>query len=524
MPYVFTNTITTLPYRYQVKLELIKTPGTGATTVTNGGYIADLGAVSMAVDRIVGDVNPGDFSFTLINTGNEFSTNLITSSIDDIEVRLWLSYDAGTTWENVFAGFVDLESIGYSDVDATETRNRMYPISAKSALARLNDQTITTANVLPAAAFSVTRIPVYSTDETGTPVEETSGSRRRGGPTRTRHSETWDFFVANRFVTLIDVIEHCVSKIPFIAGATAPTLVVDYSDLEHRFYNDTSGLDYAIDTACLCAPSSPSDLFPGFFGVDGGPGGAFDAQNFRELLRRMCMTLGVVPIPRLWDNAGTLTYTVYLQHRLSSSTPSISGTLPTPLARAWEGAPWVQSVEVISSGLPQVYRATGKFAGKALQIKNLLHTTPKPVGLPDPFLWRTTYADPGNGDRFFMNEFAGTSQLFIRTGLSTVVNCHKVKILTSQNFFETSQIGYYGMAAALFDLAYDNASTNLYKGRKAGFTLTYPTLRGTSVWDLRPGLVLDGANQVAGVDLVVESVTRSIARNETEVKASKRTA
>lgn len=524
MAYVFTNTITTLPYGYYVKVEVIKAPGTGATTVTNGGYISDLGSITTAIDRVVGDFNPGDLSMTFINTGNVFSANVFTDSIDDIEIRVWVSYDAGTTYENVFCGFVDLETIGYSDRDATETRNREYPITAKSALARLNSVAVD-FSTLPSGAFSTTRYPTYETDETGTPVEVTSGGRRRGGPTRSIDPDFWNIWVASKFVPIGDIFEHCISAIPFITGATAPTIALDVSDLEHRWYHDASGLDYQFDQMCLCAPQSLSaSVFPGFFGVSGGPAGAYDAQNLRELLKRLCQSLFVVPVPRLWDNAGTLTYTIYLKHRISSTTASVAGTLPTPLTRAWEGAPWVQSIEVVSPGLPLTYRATGRFAGKTLQIRNLFHTVPKPAGLPATFLWRSYYADPGNGDRFSANEFAATSQMFVRTGVNTVVNVNKCKILASQSFFETSQIGYYGLAAALYDLAFDNASTNLYKGRKAGYTLDYPTLRGSDVWDLQPGKILDGANQVGGTDLVIESVTRSIGKNETQIKASKRTA
>lgn len=521
MPYVLTNTITTLPFGYWLKLEIIKEPGTGSDSITNGGFIKAISAARQSVDLIPGAVKPGQQTFEFFNGGRLAEQMIFTSTIDRIEIRLWVSYDAGTTWESIFAGFVKLSSIRYKEVSTLVPETRVYSCSADDYLLSLKDVAVDFGGYsVPNLIALPANAPVYSTDETGAPFQiDTSGtiSRPRSGPTRVLERPDAYFFT-RKFALVHELLSYITGKVPFISGATAPVTAIDYSDLEHSFYNANTGLSYSFEKLALWYWATDNWTYPfSFFGPQGGPGGAYDAANLQELLSRLAHSLTVVPIPRLYDNAGTLTYRVYFVHRISGTTPAVSGTLAPLMARAFEPAPWMDGVSVETIGLPVRSAQASVLGGKPFNQRNYWYTSPNFDPGADPYVWWQAFIDPRTNESFVQNANAGTGQLFVQTGATSVRNVHKCKILASQSLFETAGVGWYGMQDALFDLVAGNSASNLFAGLKTGFTADFATLRGTDVWDLRmlKRLTIDGH------DCVIESVERDVTRNLSRLRLVK---
>ncbi len=523
MPYIFTNTVTTLPFGYWVKLELIKSPGTGSDTLTNGGYIMSIGPIPQSVDLIPGAIKPGQVTVALTNRAGLAGTKLFTSTIDAIECRIWLSYDAGTTWECIFGGFVSLRSIGRRDVSTTVTENQVFQFNAEDYLLSLKGVDVDFGTYgITGYINCPSHAPIYSTDETGAPflIDTSNPSSGRTGATRVLNRPT-AYFNTKLFVTMPTLLTYIIDRIPFTAGATAPASAIDYSDLEHRFYNANTAADYPFaDLSMWYWPDSSWAHAMSFFGPGGGPGGAYDAKNLQELLSRLSHSLTIVPVPRLWNNGGTLTYTVRFVHRISTSTPSVGVTLAPLMSRAFEPAPWMDGVSVETIGLPVKRQLAGIYGGSAFNQRNYWYTSPNHAPASDPYVWWQAYVDPQNNEQLVQNAYAGTGQLFVKTGSTSVRNVHKAKILASQAFHEAAGIGWYGMQDALFDLVAGNSGTNLYAGLKSGYQLEYATLRGTDVWDLR----LLKKLPVAGDDYVIESIERSVMQNRTRMKVVRLTA
>lgn len=521
MPYQLTNIVTTLPFGYQLKLEIIKEPGSGSDTLINGGFIKTLGASKQSIDLIPGTYKPGQQSFEFFNGGRLAEQMIFTSTIDAIEIRLWVSYDQGTSWESLFAGFVKLSSIRYREVSTIAPETRVYTCTADDYMLALKDVAVDFGGYsVPNLIALPTNAPIYSTDETGSAFQiDTSGSspRPRTGPTRVIVRPEAYFF-SRKFALMHELLGYIIGKVPFITGATEPVTAIDYSDLEHTFYNGNTGLTYGFGDLALWYWATDNWSYPfSFFGPQGGPGGAYDAGNLQELLSRLTHSLAIVPIPRLYDNAGTITYKVYFVHRISSTTPSVAGTLAPMMARAFEPAPWMDGVSVETTGLPVKRVTASLYGGKPFNQRNYWYTSPNFNPGVDPYVWWQAYIDPMTNESLVQNSTAGTGQLFVRTGATSVRNVHKCKILASQTLHETSGIGWYGVQDALFDLVAGNATSNLFAGLKTGFTVDFATLRGIDVWDLR----LLKKLTVDGHACVIESIERNAVRNLSRLRVVK---
>lgn len=505
--HVFQNTITNLPYGYQIRIDVISYTVSGAstvttTTVTNGSYITRVGRVTKSVDYPVGDVRLGDWSFTVRDIGGEVSTNWSPFTRDMIEARYWISYDAGTTWECLFFGFVRLEQLKRSDRHLTNTYNQTWEFSAYHAFDPLK-----TSDILifsgTLAEVTVASLPEYHTTEAGAPVQVN---------TRTV-----------KMTSLTEALSHVISKVPFVptwTGAPAST-TLDYASSQCLGYNANTTTGYPINQLYLLNDAPPligtaiSDK--GFFGTNGGPGSVYSYKNYAKMLSELCNSLNLIPIPRLVDTSGTVSFTTYLYPRFLTAPTAIT-TDPTPLIRRSVGAaPYADGGQVRLQGHPLLfdYYISGVNKGNQHTITVNFATSPD-IGV-DPYLWGDSVWQADGAGKMNQNRFASTQQLFAYTG-SAMVQVHKFKHLTAQSYHETAGIGYYGAAESMTELLFDlSGSYAFLRNIRPSYTLTYKSLKGASIADIEllKGMTIDGSTYI------IESISRDAFKNEMEITVSK---
>lgn len=513
MAYVFTN-IVSLPW-YTLKFELIKTTGTGSNTVTGGGYIKSISKIAIGVDEINGEVKIGACTLNLLNTGNEFSTNIFTSSIDQIELRVWVSYDGGTTYDATaaFAGFANLGSIRDKDSDWTETRNRMYECQFVNALMMLRTIEID-FDAKPVTYFTApSAIPFYTTDEDGT-LRAMIELSNEALPT-----------YGVKFATFENILKNIAEQIPWTSGYVPTVVNVDYSELDHRFLNATTATSVDISKACLFyEPTNPTgsggSYLASFANPWAGPLGAYEAKNYLEWLKKFTQSMAIVPIPRLWNNAGTLTFTLHLTCRASSTlTTMTANVLGVGKERGAEAAPFVDMATFLSIGLPVRLGTYSRGSAQQITVNNIFYTNAEILNpVVDPYLLFYLYAkdvrpgpDPYHTSK---NNYPSAGQVFINTTGTTVKMCHQMKILFSQSMQTPSTADMYGFQNALYDALYESTSYAMFKRGRQGMSASYKTIKGSNLWDLRPLR----RYSVRSSDRAIIGVERDLTTNTSAIK------
>lgn len=511
--YVFTNTITTL-YDYYVKLVIYSDNGlTGTTTATNGGYIISIGDTEEGVDPFTGEYKPGGLSLEFIDKDNVFSAGVFGGSIAEMEARLWVSYDAGTTYECIFYGTVEHEGLTRVDMDATETTNRRFRVDCKHNMLSLRDVEIDTdpdagtnaptqGIVTPGATLSS-----YATDANGSPFSGTSYS---------------DY----KFISLDGVLQYIFANIQFIAGATAPTLAYDSSAMQHKGKNIASATEWAFDKLYMLfdAPSVPTA--EGFFSYSSGKYGAYSLKNIQEMLRLFMDSLVMIPITRMTESGGAHTLNVYFEPRFRAAAglTALTGTLDYTITRTMSVAEALDGYQVLTTGLPaepDVTYSTFSYGGRTFELRNHLMTGP--YFNVDPYVFIFTHIVPTAGIGLDTVRHDGPSaQMLYGINGATVENIHLFKHLAAQSYYGNAVSGgYYGVHGS----AYNLLSTNLDPRTRAsicgprGYEITAKTLAtndsGTkSIWDLR----LLKKITIDSVTCQIINIRRSVSTNTVTIR------
>jgi len=515
--HTFTNTITTL-YDYYVKLVIYSDNGlTSSTTETNGGYIKSLSPVAEEIDPFTGEYKPGGLSITMRNIDDEVSDNIFGGTVSDMEARLWVSYDSGTTYECIFYGAVEWWGLKRTDLDATETHNREYSFSARHSILSLKEVGIDTdpddpGGNVPTTGLTTPSVTMKSraTDAAGNPI---SGST------------DYDDYV---YISLDGILQYIFSNVQFISGSTAPTLAYDSTAMQHVGQSLTgAGVNFTFDELHLLFQSPTVLGVESFFNYRAGKYGAYALSNLQEMLRLFMDSLIMVPVTRLTESAGSFTLNVYFEPRFraASDLTALTGTVTPVLTREMNVQEWLEGVQVLTTGLPaepSITYSTYSYGGRTFELKNHLMTGPYFNDEPYVFLYTHIIPDPSSGLDTSRHDGPSAQMLYGLAG-GAVNTIHLFKHLTSQSFYGDAVTGgYYGVHGSAFNLLnanLDPRSRSSIYGQK-GYDITVKTLAtdnaGTkSIWDLRllKKMTIDGTTcQIIGI-------TRDVMKNETKIRA-----
>jgi hypothetical protein len=340
--HVFTNTIVT-PYEYWIKVVLYSDNGlTSTTTVTGGDYVLNIGEVADEIDLFTGEYKPGTLSLELKNTGNEFSANVFGGTMVEMEARLWISYDAGTTWECLFFGMVDWQGMGRGDKDLTLTDNQVFTITANHAVLSLKDIAIDTDPYAPGGNVPTTgvvtpgaTVETYAINEVGQAYKGTNDLN--------------DY----KYISLNGILQYCFENIQFIAGSQAPTLAYDSSAMQHKGKSLVgAGVEYDFDELYMLFSSPTADVVETFLAYSSGKYGIYSLSNVQELLRLFMDSLLMIPITRLTESGGSYTLSVYFEPRFRAAADLTAITThPTPLmTRSLSVQEWLDGIQTITTG------------------------------------------------------------------------------------------------------------------------------------------------------------------------------
>lgn len=522
--YVFTNIITTLPYGYYLKAEIIADAGTtGTLTVNNGGYILNIGEVSKGINETSGAFEPGDVSLELRNIDNVFSTNVFTAAIVMIEFRLWISYDAGSTYENIFFGFIQHKGMTYGDYHSTETQNRTYRVNAFHGFQTLKDIDIDYVTYPISSGNITATLPVYVTDSNGTPYLSWGGGGMGGG-------------YAFEFCQLREVLKNCIERIPFmnaVVGGNSykPTIAIDTTALNIQAYNANTAANYSFADIYVHYTNSQTalhakGLLGSYFMDFTDKASAYDAKNYQELLKRWCEWLLIYPVTTLTGTlAGGFTCTIAFlpRFRAASAMSAVAGSLGSEFTRSYYIGQWFDGLQVETINLPKHQKSRVTSSGNVLEIRNWFMTSPSFSASVDPYIFSQVSIIPYSGTAAKISDGVTTKnisaqQLFVKIDATHVRMAHKFRHDTAQSFFEVSQIGYYGVQESIYNLItnFDPNFRASYFGRDA-FEIRYKTLRGTTIADVELFKKLTRSS----VDYQITKISRDVSKNETSLNLVK---
>jgi len=508
MAYTFTNIITSLPFDYYIKVEFIRDTGTGTLTKTNGGYIGDVGKITTGIDSRLGEYKLPSLTMTVRNVENFYSGTLFTvdatgkPSWNSIDLRIWISYDAGTTYENLFFGRILPMTLRETHTASEETFTRLYEFTAVSSLSFLSS------------------VAVDPVTKPWTPVQETT-QNVPGFTLRDDGSFFYDGTTKRKWIYFTDIMVQCFSYIPFNDTVTT---VLDTSDLEHAFYNINNTTDYNISDLAF-AFHDPATCYVLLKGADSDdpalPTNGW--ANYMEIVKMLCESLNIIPLPRLWDNAGTLTLTVELRHRYKDSCVGISGSLPTERSRSKEIGNHISSIKVTTTGVNGTSETVGSGGGQQVNIQagimsnyNITEYIVTNYGTltatVDPY-----YLDIANIDGVKEN-YPSLRQMFVGNNAELLM-VHKVKILASQSYQPPIVNTFTGLQLALWLAVtlntpyWDTIGKPLYK--IAVRSLKSNGVSG-NVWDFNiiRKIVIDTH------DCMILSIDRQAGKNVSEITAA----
>lgn len=511
--YVFTNTITTL-YDYYLKLVIYSDNGlTGTTTATNGGYILSIGEITEEIDAFTGEYKPGGLSLEFLNVGNVISDGVFGGTIAEMEARLWISYDAGTSWENLFYGTVKWEGLRRTDLDETETTNRRYAVSCEHSLLSLKEIEIDTdptdgGNVPTPDATPSTTVESFATDVNGNPISGFSYN---------------DY----EFISLDAVLQYIVSNVQFIAGATAPTISYDSSAMQHVGRSLAGlGVDYDFSELYILFNAPSVDEIEGFFEYSSGKYGAYALKNLQEMLKLFMDSLLMIPITRMTESGGAFTLEVYFEPRFRNAADldAVVGTVDIVTTREMSVQEWLDGYQVITTGLPEKSYSTINYSGRTFELKNHLMTGPYFGKAIYAFVYTHIVPAATTGLDTIRHDGPSAQMLYGILG-GTVNTINQFKHLASQNiddFSDPSTGGYYSVHHSAFDIASKNLdprSRSYIYGQK-GYDITAKTLAandsGTkSIWELR----LLKKITIDSTTCQIVSIRRNVMRNEISIRA-----
>lgn len=492
MAYVHTNTITTLPYGYYLKVILRSDGATGTLTDSDGGYYLSVGDLEQGYDQVTGAINTGAMSFSVLNTGNHFSTNIFTATTSKVQVEVYISYNAGTSYECMFYGMVLLESLAWEAKDSSETRNRVYSFRAEDAMFLMRTLWTSTAYLSIPTETTTQNAYIYDTDEAGSPVLNVA-------------------LFNMKFAKLTDLFEYALTQsLTSSTMVTAPsTVTFDWTACSHKGRNSYGSVtEYGL-TAWYVVHSNASATLPTMFISDSGSGSVLDASSAAEMFRRLCEELMVVPITS-YDGAGT--YTVTMVPRYQASYTAVSGTMPTPLSLVREQAEWAFGGKVESDGLPMPSETYSNGSGATIQIRNYLYTIPFwDVSLQLYMLWHAYITPPGGDAK--KNDCVLGHQVFGKGGANNFLPLHQINYPTSSGY--PAGFGYYGFQLAIYDVLLAAQPFSAIGNILDAYQATYKTLVGTTIADLRVMKTIT----VNSKTCVIQSIKRDPMKNQCEIKA-----
>jgi hypothetical protein len=428
MAYTFTNIITSLPFDYYIKVEFIRDTGTGTLTKTNGGYIGDVGKITTGIDSRLGEYKLPSLTMTVRNVENFYSGTLFAGTWNSIDLRIWISYDAGTTYENLFFGRILPMTLRETHTASEETFTRLYEFTAVSSLSFLSS------------------VAVDPVGKPWTPVQETTqnvpGLRYDG-------AFFWNGTTKRKWIYFTDILFQIFGYMPC---NSALTVLVDTTDLEIEFDNLNNANTYNIsDLAFVFNDPATCYVLLKASNVDGVAVQGF--ANYFDMLKMLCESLNIIPLPRFWMNGATLTLTIHLRHRYKDTVVGISGTLPGERSRSKEIGINVSSIKVTTDGIGTAYLGTGSGGGQQVNVQcgimssqnctayydtqyNVINAT------LDPYYLDVAYIEGSN------EEYPHLRQMFIGNNAELLM-IHKVKLRTSQAFQPGTTDSFLGLQDAV---------------------------------------------------------------------------
>jgi hypothetical protein len=514
--YVFTNIIQNPKgYPYWLKLVIYSDNGlTGTTTATGGGYVLNIGEISEEIDPFSGEYKPGGMSLELLNLGNLFSTSVFGGTIANMEARLWISYNSGTSYECLFYGRVLWQGLKRMDPDATETENQRFSVSCEHALLSLKEIEIDTD------PDTGSNVPTTGIVTPGVTVEsyaiEPNGTPRAGFS-----------FNDYTFISLDGILQYIFSNVQFIAGATAPTLAYDSSAMQHKGKSLVgAGVEYDFDELHILFESPTVDTAETFFSFASGRFGAYALKNLQEMLKLFMDSLIMIPVTRLTESGGGFTLNVYFEPRFrpAASLTALTGTLDLTLTRSMSVQEWLDGFQVLTNGLPaepNVTYSTVSYGGRTFELKNHLMTGP--YFSVATYLLIYAHIIPAGAGLETIRHDGPTAQMLYGIVGSAVNTINQFKHLTGQTYYGSALTGgYYGVHGSAFNLLAANLNplsrSSIYGPR--GYEITAKTLAtnnsGTmSVWDLR----LLKKITIDSVTCQIVSIRRNVMDNTVSIRA-----
>ena len=514
--YVFTNIIPNPKgYPYWLKLVIYSDNGTtGTLTATGGAYVLNIGEIAEEIDPFTGEYKPGGMSLELLNTGSVFSGNVFAGTIAAMEARLWISYDAGTTYECLFYGKVLYQGLTRSDPDATETVNRRYSVQCEHSLLSLKEIEIDTdpdtGGNVPATGIATpaATIESYAIDPNGVAFSGTSYN---------------DY----TFISLDGILQYIFSNVQFIAGTTAPTLAYDSTAMQHKGKSLTgAGVEYDFDELYLLFQSPTVTTAETFFSFASGRFGAYSLKNLQEMLKLFMDSLIMIPVTHFRESGGSYYLDVYFEPRFRAAADltALTGTLDYTLSRSMNVQEWLDGFQVLTQGLPaepDVTYSVVSYGGRTFELKN--HLLTGPYFSVASYLLIYAHLIPTGAGLETIRHDGPTAQMLYGIVGGAVNTINLFKHFTAQTYYGSATTGgYYGVHGSAYDMLSKNLNplsrTSIYGPR--AYEITAKTLAtndsGTmSIWDLR----LLKKITIDSVTCQIVSIRRDVMNNTVSIRA-----
>lgn len=542
MAYTWTNTNTNIPLGYIVKV-VFTSDGTGSNAnTTNGGYILSMGDIETGVDGLLGEVKYPTVSFTVRNVANFFSGTLFAGSFTQIRTEIWISYDVGSTWENLFFGEIDLKSITEAHVSASESRSRVFNFTARHMMLTLKDSTATTPSLdsmLDPSGFNVKTLGA-------TALADRSTIYMYNTTTYNRYTSFFPPYTqVSHVLTFSDLFAYAYSTVPmnYQGWPLSWGCAQDYSYCGHRFkcaYRDGGPTiaETAIGGTSGYYPALPVSSGDGVYisfvkgGQSSRPAPYWDPQQFPttastayEFARALNESLYTFVDPRMDWNSGAPTVTMFHKPRAASTGSAITGTLPVPLSVSMDHANWLTGIKVQTRGMAETSELGGTNAkGNQLIHETKLNTIPLYASYER---WTNIqHIEESGGAKYDSSPMMNQVLLYNPT-TDVCADVHQFKVLGSQSLFPdlgTYPTGsFYGFQQAIFDVMQSTFPIGLANPTTSEqWKLAFKTLRGSNVADIAlmktiPFAPYGGASR----SILITGLRRSVMRGTTEITGYK---
>lgn len=508
--YTWTKTIAT-PYGHSIKVVFYRNDLTGTYTAGEG-FITSIGDISKGVDAVTGEYKPGAVNIQMRNTDNNLTDYLfagISPFTTVIQMEIWVSFNAGTTWENEFVGFVETETLYWQMSDSVETRNRAFSVHASDALLSLKTTSVQTA-ALTAAGY-------YETPPTQTARLFSVG--------KDLQFVEYTGAIDISFVSLSNILLSCILNIPWVKAPD--TTAVDVTACEHKGKNDHNAREYSVGDWHVIANHANRSGFDWAYQYEWAqsklwgeyPSGLANAKNAQEVVKIVCNSLLTVPIPTYTVSGATTAYVLRIEPRYPSAPTAIAAGLGEATKFTRANGQYIWGGQVTNISLPYNFISPANAKGASMQVENRLISSLDATGNADQYVMVDAHIQPAGSAEIKKCYDILAWTVFGKAGSDSFNNIHRMKYATAQSYRAlTPSPDYYAAAECIYDLAM-NPLGSAYSaiGYRNAFDVEYKRIKTTSLADVR----IMKSITLEGTACTIYEVVRNVTKNTTVIKAMK---